>query len=68
MLNASQANLEPNVVYELIQGHGRTDMYLHYASVIGDHERVIEHWIMEEEWPKVIDTLNRQVSTVVYFK
>ncbi len=57
-----KANLEPTVVYELIQGHGRTDMYLHYASVIGDHERVIEHWVMEEEWTKAIDTLNRQVG------
>lgn len=36
-------------------------MYLHYATVIGDSERVIEHWVMEEEWSKAIDTLNRQV-------
>lgn len=57
-----KANLEPSVVYELIQGHGRTDMYLHYATIIGDFERVIEHWIMEEEWSKAIDVLNRQVS------
>jgi hypothetical protein len=48
-------------VYELIQGHGRTDMYLHYATVIGDFQRVIEHWILEEEWTKAIDVLNRQV-------
>lgn len=36
-------------------------MYLHFATVIGDHRRVVEHWIMEEEWTKAIDTLNRQV-------
>jgi hypothetical protein len=36
-------------------------MYLHYATVIGDFERVIEHWILEEEWTKAIDAINRQV-------
>ena len=36
-------------------------MYLHYATVIGDYARVVEHWVMEEEWLKAIDTLNRQV-------
>jgi vacuolar protein sorting-associated protein 18 len=54
-------------VYELIQGHGRTDMYLHYATVIGDFERVIEHWIMEEEWIKAIDVLNRQVRLLIHW-
>ena len=39
-------------------------MYLHYATVIGDSERVVEHWIMEEEWSKAIDALNRQVREV----
>lgn len=56
-----QANLDPDTVYELIQGHGRTDMYLYYATVIADFERVIEHWILEEEWLKAIDVINRQV-------
>lgn len=60
-LTRQQSNLEPETVYELIQGHGRTDMYLHYATVIGDFQRVIEHWILEEEWTKAIDVINRQV-------
>ncbi|KAI0094977.1 Pep3/Vps18/deep orange family-domain-containing protein [Irpex rosettiformis] len=63
-----KANLEPGVVYELIQGHGRTDMYLHYATVIGDHERVIEYWVMEEQWTKAIDTLNRQSNLDLYYR
>ena len=49
-------------MYELIQGHGRTDLFLYYATAIGDFERVIEHWILEEEWSKVIDVINRQVN------
>ena len=50
-------------MYELIQGHGRDDVYLHFAMVVGDHERVAEHWVLEEEWLKVIDVLNRQVRS-----
>ena len=49
-------------MYELIQGHGRTDLFLYYATTIGDFERVVEHWILEEEWSKAIDVINRQVS------
>ncbi len=52
-------------MYELIQGHGRTDMYLHYATVVGDFERVVEHWIMEEEWTKAIDVITRQASSIL---
>ena len=49
-------------MYDLILSHGRTDMYLHFATVVGDFERVVEHWVLEEEWLKAIDILNRQVG------
>lgn len=56
-----QNDLNPNTVYELIQSHGRTDMYIYFATTIGDFERVIEHWIEEEVWINAIDAINRQV-------
>lgn len=56
-----QNDIDHNTVYELIQSHGRTDMYLYFATAIGDFERVIEHWIIEEEWLKAIESINRQV-------
>ena len=61
LADTAQSNLNKDTVYELIQGHGRTDMYLFYATTIGDFERVIEHWILEEEWVKAIDIISRQV-------
>jgi len=51
-------------MYELIQGHGRTDLFLYYATTIGDFGRVVEHWILEEEWSKAIDVINRQVNVL----
>ena len=65
---ALQANLDSKTTYELIQSHGRTDVYLHYAMVINDLERVIEHWVMEEEWVKALDVLVRQVCAWVYIR
>lgn len=41
-------------------------MYLHYATAVGDFERVVEHWIMEEEWTKAIDVVNRQVRIMMF--
>ncbi|KAH7928483.1 hypothetical protein BV22DRAFT_1058671 [Leucogyrophana mollusca] len=63
-----KSNLDRNTVYELIQGHGRTDMYLFYATVIGDYERVIQHWILEEDWVKAIDAINRQTDLEMYYR
>jgi len=61
-----QSNLDRSTVYELIQGHGRTDMYIYYATTIGDLERVVEHWVLEEDWPKAIEIINRQVTLFLY--
>ncbi|KAI6047775.1 Pep3/Vps18/deep orange family-domain-containing protein [Pisolithus marmoratus] len=63
-----RANLDRNTIYELIQGHGRVDMLLFFAVVVGDHEYVIQHWILEEEWSKAIDTLNRQSDLELYYR
>jgi hypothetical protein len=43
-------------------------MYLHYATAVGDFERVIAHWILEEKWTKAIDALNRQVSIMLMYR
>ncbi|KAH9837059.1 Pep3/Vps18/deep orange family-domain-containing protein [Rhodofomes roseus] len=63
-----KANLDPRTVYDMIQGHGRTDMYLHYAIVVGDYERVVEHWVLEENWTKAIDIIARQANLDLYYR
>ncbi|KAG5647608.1 hypothetical protein DXG03_008961 [Asterophora parasitica] len=61
-------NLDKDTVYELIQGHGRTDMYLYYANTTGDYQRVIEHWILEEDWLKALEVINRQSDLELYYR
>lgn len=63
-----KANLDPRVVYELILAHGRMDLYLYYAELNKDHDRVVEHWIQEENWTKAIDVLSRQDSLALYYR
>ncbi|KAF8634466.1 hypothetical protein AX15_000907 [Amanita polypyramis BW_CC] len=67
-LETYKNNLDPKTVYELIRGHGRTDIYLDYANVIGDHERIIEYWVTEEEWSKAIEIVSRQSNPELYYE
>jgi hypothetical protein len=43
-------------------------MYLFYAALIGDFERVVEHWILEEDWVKAIDAISRQSNLELYYQ
>jgi len=61
-----KGNLDRTTTYELIQGHGRSDMYLYYATAIGDFEKVIEHWILEDEWAKAIEVISSQVRCHIF--
>ncbi|KAN0135735.1 Pep3/Vps18/deep orange family domain containing protein [Lactarius tabidus] len=67
-LESHKDDLEHDTIYELIQSHGRTDMYLFYATLIGHSERVVEHWILDEYWLKAIDTISRQSNMELYYQ
>lgn len=41
---------------------------LHFASLAGDHGRIISHWVLEEEWASALDALNRQNDLELYYK
>ncbi|KAG8844570.1 hypothetical protein FRB96_002999 [Tulasnella sp. 330] len=58
-----KASLDKKTVYDLIVSHGRDDIFLHFANVVGDYDKVLEHHIMDEEWLKAIDILNRQARS-----
>jgi hypothetical protein len=56
-----QNNVDRKVIYDLVQSHGRTEVYLFFAGLLEDDSIVIDHWITEENWLKAIDVLSRQV-------
>jgi hypothetical protein len=58
----TKSNLDRKTIYDLFLSHGRTDLYVHFATVSKDYGKVAEHYILEEQWLKAVDVLNRQVS------
>ncbi|ODN76696.1 hypothetical protein L202_05330 [Cryptococcus amylolentus CBS 6039] len=67
-MTSYQNDLEPKVVYELIESHGRTDLYLFYANLEKDHGQIVEYYVTEEKWLKAIDVLSRQTSIDLYYR
>jgi hypothetical protein len=53
--------LDPKTVFDLMERHGRDEMTLFFASVIGQHERIVTYWITEENWTKALEALSKQV-------
>ncbi|RUP49144.1 Pep3/Vps18/deep orange family-domain-containing protein [Jimgerdemannia flammicorona] len=61
-LEAYHGYLHRETTYKLISSHGRTDELLHYATLIGDYEKVIWHWIEEKNWKEALKVLSKQVG------
>lgn len=43
-------------------------MYLFFASIVGDHARVVEHWVLEEQWMKAIEVISSQTDVELYYR
>lgn len=64
LLTRTQENLDSATVFSLLNSHGRDEMVLHYARVIGDHERIVNYWIAAGEWNKALVAIGSQVRLV----
>ncbi|OAV89553.1 hypothetical protein PTTG_28665 [Puccinia triticina 1-1 BBBD Race 1] len=62
------ADLDQRTTFDLVTSHGRKDVMIYYANLVGDHQRIIRHHILEEDWKKAIDGLNRQADLELYYK
>ncbi|KAG0169863.1 hypothetical protein DFQ28_011330 [Apophysomyces sp. BC1034] len=67
-LETYNAHLHVSTTYKLITSHGRSSEFLFYASLIGDYEKVINHWIIEKDWNKALEVLSTQASPDVFYK
>lgn len=61
-------DLDERTTFSLISRHGRTDLMLHYAAVVGQHERIVRHWIDARDWTRAIEALNAQPSLRLYYR
>ncbi|KAI8456761.1 Pep3/Vps18/deep orange family-domain-containing protein [Phakopsora pachyrhizi] len=67
-LRTYKANLDLRATYDLITTHGRREVMIYYANLVGDHERIIRHYIFEEDWKKAIESLGRQEDLELYYR
>lgn len=51
-------DLDRRTTFSLIARHGRSEVMLHYAAVVGEHERVLRYWIERQEWKKAVSVLS----------
>lgn len=61
-------DLNERATFTLISRHGRTDVMLHYASIVKQYDRIIRHWIQEGDWHRAIKTLDRQDDPELYYR
>lgn len=56
-VTAYKAHFDPPTAFHLLASHGRVDMLLFYAGQIGDHERLLAHFLQREDWDACLHTL-----------
>ncbi|BGP36576.1 tethering complex subunit [Rhodotorula kratochvilovae] len=67
-LKTYKDNLDERTVFDLLGRHGRDEITLFYTSVVGDHERIIQHHVAQEEWGKALQALSKQESLDLYYR
>ncbi|OZJ06836.1 hypothetical protein BZG36_00188 [Bifiguratus adelaidae] len=67
-LDNYQSCLHKPTTFKLISSHGRTDELLYYATLIGDYDRVIAHWISTQEWDRALEVLGKQTNLDLFYK
>ncbi|KAI7872143.1 Pep3/Vps18/deep orange family-domain-containing protein [Spinellus fusiger] len=67
-LETYSAHLHKPTTYKLIASHGRSSELLYYASLIGDYDRVISHWVIEKNWVEALEVLSKQANPDTFYK
>ncbi|KAI9279805.1 Pep3/Vps18/deep orange family-domain-containing protein [Sporodiniella umbellata] len=67
-LETYNGNLHKPTTYHLMTRQGRTEEYLFFASLVGDYDRVISHWIAEKNWTKALSVLSKEANPEVFYK
>ena len=57
--------LDEKTTYQLLLSHGRVDEMLHYATVIKDYDRVLAHYIQNQDFESALFVLKNVCSLIV---
>ncbi|KAI8985185.1 Pep3/Vps18/deep orange family-domain-containing protein [Pilobolus umbonatus] len=67
-LETYNGNLHRPTTYKLMASQGRNEEFLFFASLIGDYDKVISHWITEKNWTKALEVLSKEADPDVFYK
>ncbi|CAH1764493.1 4854_t:CDS:10 [Entrophospora sp. SA101] len=67
-VGSEDSHLDRPTTYNLIASHGRVKELLFYATLIGDYEKVISHWIYESDYKQALDVLSKEASNDTFYK
>ncbi|KAI8088938.1 Pep3/Vps18/deep orange family-domain-containing protein [Halteromyces radiatus] len=68
LLETYEDYFHKETVYKLIASHGHNAELVYYATLIGDDEKVMSHWITERNWMKALAILGKQVKLDMFYK
>ena len=63
-----QSRLNHQTTYNLIASHGQTEEMLFFAKLVGDYERVIQHYIQSGQYLEALATMRQQSRVEVYYR
>jgi len=49
-LDAHWRDLDVGTTLSLLSTHGRTEEMMHYARLLGDFDRVVQHYVQAQDW------------------
>lgn len=58
-INKHKTDLDKDATYALINSHGRQEELLLYASAIDDHEYIVNHHILQDEYSQALELLTK---------
>lgn len=61
-------NLDSKTIFGLIKRHGRVEFMLHYAKVTDEVDRIVRHWVEEEDWDRAIEAIVESQSLDLYYR
>ncbi|KAJ2780718.1 tethering complex subunit [Coemansia javaensis] len=61
-------SVDPATAYRLAESHGQRDFWLHYASLRGDYDRIVEYWVEREEYRRAIEILGHYGTPEMFYR
>ncbi|GAA5826993.1 hypothetical protein JCM11251_002198 [Rhodosporidiobolus azoricus] len=60
--------LDPRTTFSLLTQHGRDEITLFFAGLVGDYERVVQYYVAKREWELALAALGKQDDLDLYYR